>query len=297
MSFVLIRSAHSARRMAAWTFSSTAPAPSYPTRRARDLPGSWRILVSLMPCSSTPRSVLHQAIRCSTCCFPLRKQCQPPELFRFGAQSHGLAIPCVRFAAGVAPCHATLGSGWLPTFAGQAFGLLDPTRDFDYVIPSHSVPLLQALPGALSAETLPEYGDVPADDPPQVEDGPVLCAETVRRIACDSAVVRMVETAKSEPLDVGRKTRVIPWAIRRALKRRDGGCRFPSCTNTRFVEGHHVVHWADGGETRLSNLVSLCRHHHRLLHEGGYHVVPDGDDFIFCRGNPCRGDRAHHPAV
>jgi hypothetical protein len=69
---------------------------------------------------------------------------------------------------------------------------------------------------------------------------------------------------------VGRKTRSIPPAIRRALKRRDGGCRFPGCTATRFVDAHHVHHWADGGETKMDNLVLLCRRHHRLVHEGGF---------------------------
>ena len=136
-----------------------------------------------------------------------------------------------------------------------------------------------------SAEALLEHGLVDADDPPQIEDGPVLATETLRRLACDSAIVRILETGDGEPLDIGRKTRVIPPSIRRALKRRDRGCRFPNCTNTRFVDGHHITHWADGGATRLDNLVLLCRHHHRLLHEGMYYVVKDGAHFIFCRGD------------
>jgi hypothetical protein len=75
---------------------------------------------------------------------------------------------------------------------------------------------------------------------------------------------------KGEALSVGRKTRAIPPAIMRALLIRDGGCRFPGCTHTRFTDGHHIKHWADGGETSLKNLVLLCRHHHRLVHEGGF---------------------------
>ena len=67
----------------------------------------------------------------------------------------------------------------------------------------------------------------------------------------------------------------IPTAIARALKARDGGCRFPGCDRTRFTEGHHVKHWADGGETKLSNLVTLCGFHHRLVHEGGYGLTAD----------------------
>ena len=81
----------------------------------------------------------------------------------------------------------------------------------------------------------------------------------------------------NQPLDVGRKTRSIPPAIRRALKRRDGGCRFPGCTAHKYVDAHHVVHWADGGETKLDNLVTLCRHHHRAVHEGGFGVQMGAD--------------------
>ena len=135
------------------------------------------------------------------------------------------------------------------------------------------------------AEALPEHAAIDAEDPPQFEDGSVAAPETVRRLGCDAAVVRILESGDGEPLDVGRKTRVIPPSIRRALKRRDGGCRFPGCTHTRFVDGHHIVHWADGGDTCLGNLVSLCRFHHRLVHEGGYYIVPDEQAFRFFRGD------------
>jgi hypothetical protein len=111
-------------------------------------------------------------------------------------------------------------------------------------------------------------------------------AETSRRLACDSGIVHWHETADGEPLSVGRRTRSIPPAIRRALQRRDGGCRFPGCSATRFVDAHHVRHWADGGETKLNNLVLLCRRHHRLVHEGGFglHAQPSGD-FTFTLPN------------
>jgi hypothetical protein len=79
-----------------------------------------------------------------------------------------------------------------------------------------------------------------------------------------------VEDEAGEPLSIGRKSRSIPPSIRRALKARDDGCRFPGCTHKRFVDGHHIEHWADGGDTSLENLVQLCRHHHRLVHEGGF---------------------------
>jgi len=97
-----------------------------------------------------------------------------------------------------------------------------------------------------------------------------VSAETSRRLACDCSVVHWHETASGDALNIGRKSRSIPPATRRALQRRDGGCRFPGCTCSRFVDAHHVVHWADGGETDMDNLVLLCRRHHRLVHEGGF---------------------------
>jgi Domain of unknown function (DUF222)/HNH endonuclease len=109
-----------------------------------------------------------------------------------------------------------------------------------------------------------------------LEDGPALAGETARRLACDASVVQIVER-DGEPLSVGRRTRTVPSSVRRALKTRDQGCRFPGCENRRFLDAHHIQHWARGGETRLENLVLLCRRHHRLVHEGGYSVEELGD--------------------
>jgi hypothetical protein len=71
----------------------------------------------------------------------------------------------------------------------------------------------------------------------EIEDGPALAVETARRLACDGSLIGIVEDGEGSPLDIGRKTRAIPQAIRRALKARDGGCRFPGCTHTRFTAG------------------------------------------------------------
>ncbi len=102
-------------------------------------------------------------------------------------------------------------------------------------------------------------------------DGPTLSPETVRRLGCDAGVVRIVER-DGRPLTVGRRTRTIPPALRRALRSRDAGCRFPGCTHERFLHAHHIRHWAKGGPTTLENLVQLCSYHHRLVHEGGFRV-------------------------
>jgi hypothetical protein len=92
-----------------------------------------------------------------------------------------------------------------------------------------------------------------------LEDGPRVSAETSRRIGCDASIVRILEDENGEPLSIGRKSRLIPPAIRRALKARDDGCRFPGCTHKHFIDGHHIRHWANGGETSMENLVQLCR--------------------------------------
>jgi hypothetical protein len=105
-----------------------------------------------------------------------------------------------------------------------------------------------------------------------LHDGANLAPHTVRRLSCDAGIVRIVEDAKGQPLDVGRKTRTIAPALKRVLSARDRGCRFPGCSVTRHLHGHHIEHWADGGRTSLDNLVQLCPHHHRLVHEGGFDV-------------------------
>src|SRR5690606_26004538 len=79
-----------------------------------------------------------------------------------------------------------------------------------------------------------------------LENGPALALDTARRLACDAALVGMIDDKNGEPLNVGRKTRAIPPALRRALRARDGGCRWPGCNRTYFIHAHHVVHWANG---------------------------------------------------
>ena len=122
-----------------------------------------------------------------------------------------------------------------------------------------------------------------ADGPIEDPDAPALAEHTIRRLGCEAALVGVLRDDE-EILSVGRKTRAVPPAIRRALRLRDRGCRFPGCTYTRHVDAHHIHHWADGGETKLSNLVELCGRHHRLLHEGGYGLrLTDDGALIFTR--------------
>lgn len=104
-----------------------------------------------------------------------------------------------------------------------------------------------------------------------LDDGTGVPAETSRRIACDASTVVMQHAGDGATLDVGRKRRTIPPPIRRALSARDRRCRFPGCESRR-CDAHHVRHWADGGATRLDNLLLLCRRHHRAVHEEGFRV-------------------------
>jgi hypothetical protein len=125
----------------------------------------------------------------------------------------------------------------------------------------------------VTAETLAE-GEAGRSE---LECGQRLAPDTARRIACDGSLMRITDDAAGNPLDIGRKTRAVPPAMQRALRSRDGGCRFPGCTHDRFVDAHHIRHWANGGETSLDNLALLCRRHHRLVHEGGFGVERTAD--------------------
>jgi hypothetical protein len=108
-------------------------------------------------------------------------------------------------------------------------------------------------------------------------DGTHVSEETLRRVACDGGLVVVATDPAGHVLDVGRRTRTIPTAIRRALLVRDRHCRFPGCANQSFLHGHHVRHWLHGGRTALENLLSLCSFHHRQVHEGGFRVSLTAD--------------------
>jgi len=104
-----------------------------------------------------------------------------------------------------------------------------------------------------------------------------LPIDTIKRLTCDGSVLTVVEDADGTPLDVGRKKRTVSTVLKRALWARDRGCTFPGCGNKRYIDAHHVRHWADGGDTSAENLTLLCSYHHRLLHEGGFRIVIGAD--------------------
>ncbi len=109
------------------------------------------------------------------------------------------------------------------------------------------------------------------------EDKPWLSPATARRLSCDASLVTVLEDDAGKVLNVGRRSRIVPEHIRRALRERDGVCRYPGCQESTYVDAHHIQHWAEGGETRLDNLVTLCRFHHRQLHRGCFDIRLKGD--------------------
>ncbi|MGI5522632.1 DUF222 domain-containing protein [Micromonospora sp. CA-259024] len=105
-----------------------------------------------------------------------------------------------------------------------------------------------------------------------------LAPDTVRRLACDAAILPAVLGGAGQVLDVGRQRRLVTGPLRRALVLRDGGCAFPGCDRPpRWCAAHHIRHWADGGPTSLDNAVLLCGHHHRHVHQSDW-AVRLGDD-------------------
>ena len=163
----------------------------------------------------------------------------------------------------------------------------------------------RSLAGASSPRPAPERHQVvihaeaqalaggPEEPGCHLEDGPAICAESARRLACEASLMAVLHGPKGE-LDVGRKSRVVPPAMRRALEQRDEGrCCFPGCENGSWVDAHHIVHWAHGGETKLDNLILLCGRHHRLVHEGGFGVARKADGALVFR----RPDGRVVPAV
>ena len=106
---------------------------------------------------------------------------------------------------------------------------------------------------------------------PWIEGVGPIADSVASRISCDASVVSIL-TQDGEPLNVGRKTRTWPTGIWRAIMSRDRHCQFPGCSEHRYLEIHHIQHWANGGDTSVDNGICLCQHHHTLVHESGYRI-------------------------
>ncbi len=133
----------------------------------------------------------------------------------------------------------------------------------------------------------------------EIEGGPVIHPETVRRRLCNARVQTVLEGERGDVLALGRTTREPTAAMLRQIRYRDRECRFPGCGTRRFTEAHHIVWWRHGGRTDLDNLALICSFHHRLVHELGWTIRretdgeiewfhPDGTRY---RAGPSPGDR------
>ena len=170
-----------------------------------------------------------------------------------------------------------------PAFAPAA-ALLDGVAEHVSMEHAEELPATEATPDRDLAVPMsgPDAGQAVIEQAGGIHVG----KEAARRVACDAGLVELRHGADGEVLDVGRRTRTVPTALRRALQSRDRNqCQFPGC-ESRHCDAHHVMHWADGGETQLSNLVLACKFHHRAVHEEGFQVVADGaGGFQFLRPN------------
>ena len=128
------------------------------------------------------------------------------------------------------------------------------------------------------------------------DDRRCLAPHVAKQLACDASRRTVLENERGEVLNIGRRSRIVPWHIAHALRLRDGGCRFPGCNRHRWTDAHHIRHWADGGETSLENLVTLCRYHHRELHRGEYLIERGaGGELIFVDAQQRTIPPAIHP--
>lgn len=153
--------------------------------------------------------------------------------------------------------------------------------------------LVEACQRLIASDTLPrDHGSTPRvvvtigieslrDGGAEAPDGLLgggqrISASAVRRLACDAGIIPAVLGSDGEVLDVGRQQRLVTPAMWTALVVRDRHCTFPGCTRLPLAcDAHHVVHWADGGATRLDNLVLLCRHHHSVVHHTPWTLAID----------------------
>jgi hypothetical protein len=138
-----------------------------------------------------------------------------------------------------------------------------------------------------------ELGAPPAD----LELSLPISTRTLERLTCDCTISRVL-LADSMVIDVGRATRTVSAPMRRALRTRDKGCRFPGCDRqVDWTNPHHIDHWSRGGPGDRENLVLVCYYHHRLVHEGGWQVIKSGRQFRFLPPDRVFMRRARGPGM
>lgn len=187
--------------------------------------------------------------------------------------------------------------GWLDPEAGEVvLDALDgampaPTAGDVRTGAQRRADALVDLVSGRSARRVPEVivhvGDDRLAGRAETQGGHVVADRALARLLCDAAIHRVVFDSDRRPIEVGRTRRLVTGAQRRALVARDRGCRFPGCDRPhRWTDAHHIVPWSRGGPTRLDNLVLLCRHHHTLVHDGGWSLSGTATDLRVERPPP-----------
>jgi hypothetical protein len=177
-----------------------------------------------------------------------------------------------------------------PPADGEAENRPDPAADADEPASARRADALIAMAEAYLANSpvastdsdnylviIRVDADVLADDGEgrcHIEGGPGLSADIVRRLACGASLVWLASDENGDPVAISERTQDIPQSVRRAVRARDKGCRFPSCgMPAEYCDVHHVVHRVDGGPHTKNNCWCLCKFHHHLVHEGGFTVT------------------------
>jgi hypothetical protein len=147
-----------------------------------------------------------------------------------------------------------------------------------------------AIASDVSAETpaplLPKTPDPPIWHPAypgrcHLDDGPAISPATLQLIGCNATISTMIHDADGNVLNVGRRSRKPSAALRRAIRERDHSrCQYPGCESRR-TDAHHVQYWSRGGETKYSNMISLCKRHHTLVHDKGTLITAASNGFAF----------------
>jgi hypothetical protein len=147
--------------------------------------------------------------------------------------------------------------------------------------------LIHASPEAVSAvarrEAMTSKARRPGSAVAEFEDGTPVHPAVLSRLLCTAKVQAVIEDESGNAVSMGRTSRRPSLAMMRQLRYRDRGCRFPGCGSRAFLKAHHVIYWADGGETSLANLVLVCTFHHRLAHERGWGLAFEGGELVWRR--------------
>jgi hypothetical protein len=130
----------------------------------------------------------------------------------------------------------------------------------------------------------------------EIEGGPVIHPQSVRRLLCNARVQTIVEDAEGNALGIGRLSRAVPNWMLRQVRHRDREWPLPGCGARRFTEAHHLRWWRHGGRTDLANLALICSFHHRLVHEHGWSVKRDATgDLLWRRPDGTRYESGPSP--